>query len=172
MLEFLFNFIEQNIILVFFCVLFLATASIYSKRIKFLFFFLLGGAATYFALLCLYRLGIGIEALYNWSCDFVISICNQIDYCSLFGYGHSPLLVKVFEVVFQHLFADRMLCLIHLTFFISFALVMILILLPRLKVVAIKKIEIHRHYFNKKIYFSNTINSTQSKFILNSVFRC
>lgn len=80
MLEFLFDFIERNILLVFLCVLLLGIASAYSKGIKFLFLSILGTIMTYFAFLCFYRLGYGFESLYQWSCEIVIRICYYIDY--------------------------------------------------------------------------------------------
>lgn len=170
-LEYLFDFLEKNILLVFLCVLFLGIASIYSKGIKFLFFSILGASAAYFGLLCLYRLGIGIEVLYDWSCQCVIHICNQIDYYNILFANHFVLLSKLIELVVQHSFSGTLLYLIHISAILALITLFIEIVVPRIKIY-IRKIRLYFKNLNKKTYFSYTINRTQSKFILNSVLRC
>ncbi|MDE6655928.1 MAG: hypothetical protein K2J85_02940, partial [Anaeroplasmataceae bacterium] len=163
MLEFLFNFIEHNIFLIFLFVLILGIASAYSKSTRFLFLSLLGIAVSYFALLCLYRLGIGIDFLYDWSCKWVVTICNQIDYYSIFCLNHSILFSKLIEFLFAHSYSDLLLALLHITMIFTLIFVIIEVVIPRLKPIAFKKIKNNAKRINKITVFYNTINSTQSK---------
>lgn len=172
MLEYLFNFITNNIIIIFLCVLSLAIASIYSKRMKYLFYILLGGAAVYFMLLCLYRLGIGIDVLYEWSCKYVVMFCNQIDYLSFFLFQHTIILTRVFKLIMHNSFYNSILCLVSLSLILAFILLTIEVILPKLTITKSKKVILNLKELNKTIQFYNTINRTESKFILNSVLRC
>ncbi|MDE5546354.1 MAG: hypothetical protein K2I88_02705, partial [Anaeroplasmataceae bacterium] len=160
MLEFLFNFMENNIILIFLCVLILGIASAYSKSTKFLFLSILGTAAMYFALLCLYRLGIGIEFLYDLSCKYVIAICNQIDYYSIFCLNNSILLHRLMEFVLTHFSYDYLLTFLHITILISLIFIVIEVVIPRLKPIVYKKIYINTNKINNIKVFTYTINST------------
>ena len=172
MLEYLFDFMKQNIFLIFLVVLFLGIASVYSRRIKFLFLSLLGVAALYFALLCLYRLGIGIEGLYEWSCRFVILICEHIDFYNILCLNHSLVFTKVLEILMHRSFSDAMLYMIHISIIIALIVLAIDILLPRLKLINLRKINFNNVKLNKNLYSSNTINRTQDKYIFYSVLRC
>ncbi|MDE6407729.1 MAG: hypothetical protein K2K50_03900, partial [Anaeroplasmataceae bacterium] len=142
MLEFLFNFMENNIILIFLCVLILGIASAYSKSTKVLFLSILGVSAAYFALLCLYRLGIGIEFLYDWSCRWVIAICNQIDYYSILCLNNSILLHKLMEFILTRCFSNYALTLLHITVLFTLIFIVIEIVIPRLKLIIVKKLYI------------------------------
>lgn len=172
MLEYLFNFIEQNIFLIFLCVLSLGIASVYSKGIKFLFLSIVGIAALYFALLCLYRLGIGIEVLYNWSCKVVIQICNQIDYYNLFCCQHSVIFSKVLEVLTHRSFSNGFICITQIILILLVIIAAKDILLIDLKITGSKKVFFNYNVGNKNEELTNTINRTQSKFIFYSVLRC
>lgn len=172
MLEYLFNFMKQNIFLIFIVVLFLGIASVYSKRIKFLFLSILGLAALYFALLCLYRLGIGIETLYECSCRFVILICEHIDCFNILCLNHSLFLSKVLEILIQRSFSSAFLYMIHISLIIALIVLAIEVLLPRLKTIHLRKINFNNTKLNKNSYSSNTINKSQNKYIFYSVLRC
>ncbi len=172
MLEFLFGFIERNIFFIFLCVLALGIASAYSKGIKFLFLSILGISAMYFALLCFYRLGYGIELLYNWSCKYVIRICYFIDYYSFLCLNHSIFLTKIMDYFLIHSNGNLLFYFIHFTVLLGFLILAIEIIIPKIKFIYVQKIKINMKEINKKPYFYNTINRVQSKFILNSVFRC
>ncbi|MBD5390684.1 hypothetical protein HDR67_01615 [bacterium] len=172
MLEYLFNFMKHNIILIFVVVMFLGIASIYSKKMKLLFLSILGMAGLYFALLCLYRLGIGIEGLYVWSCKVVIFVCEQIDYYNILCLNRSLMSSKLFELFMHRSFSDILLYVIHISILISFIILTIDILLPRLKLIYLRKINFNNNNSNKNLYFSNTIIRTQYKYIFYSVLRC
>lgn len=172
MLEYLFNFITKNIAIIFLCVLSLAIASIYSKRIKYLFYTILGGAALYFVLLCLYRLGIGIDVLYEWSCKYVLMICNQIDCFNFFFFQHTFVLTKIMNLILHDSLSNVLLCLVSISLVVVFVLLTIEIVLPRFSTKNYKKIEINLKELNKSNQFTNTINRIESKYIINSVFRC
>lgn len=79
MLVFLFGFIEQYIIQIFIVILALAIASSFSKHVKHFFVTILGLSALYFLLLCLYELGIGNEALYQFSCRYIYIACDLFE---------------------------------------------------------------------------------------------
>lgn len=172
MLEYLFDFIEHNILIVFLCVLFLGIASAYSKKMKTIFLVILGLAAVYFALLCLYRLGIGIDALYEWSSKYVIMICNQIDYISYFIFQHTIITTKILKFILHNSLSNAVLSFINLSLIVCFVLLTIEIIIPQIKHIFQKKFILNLKELNKSIQFNNTINSTVSKTILNSVFRC
>lgn len=172
MLEYLFNFITNNIVIIFLCVLSLAIASIYSKRIKCLFYTILCGAALYFVLLCLYRLGIGIEVLYEWSCKWVVMVCHQIDYISLFFFQQPFILTRVLKLFLHDSLFNVLLCLVGISFVLVFVLITIETVLPKFSLNKHKKVEINLKELNKSNQFTNTINRIESKYILNSVFRC
>ncbi|MDE7263645.1 MAG: hypothetical protein K2N64_03170 [Anaeroplasmataceae bacterium] len=172
MLEYLFTFMEKNIVLIFLCVLFLGIASVYSKGIKFLFLSIVGTAALYFALLCLYRLGIGIDVLYNWSSQIVIQICKQIDYYNLFCAHHSVLFSKILEVLSYRSFSNGLIWITQLILVLCILLAAKDILLINFKIAGVKKVFFNYNVGNKNEEITNTINRTQSKFIFYSVLRC
>ncbi|MDE5714833.1 MAG: hypothetical protein K2I42_01745, partial [Anaeroplasmataceae bacterium] len=97
MLEYLFNILQKNILLVFSCVLGLAIASAFSKKIKILFISIIGLSASYFALLCFYRLGIGIDSLYYESCKIVIAVCEWFEQYH-FLFLNSEILFRILKV--------------------------------------------------------------------------
>lgn len=172
MLEYLFNFLEENIILVFFCVLILGIASIYSKGIKSLFVFLLCGTAFYFMLLCLYRLGIGVESLYIWSSKWVVMICNQIHYYSFLGTSQLVFLPHVLELLTHQQIPNYIVVLFETIFLLI--LILFVVEVYKIKLLWIKpnnaSIKINKH--NKNFYFTNTINRVSSTFFFNCVLRC
>lgn len=172
MLEYLFDFIENNILLIFIVVLILGVASVYSKGVKFLFFSLLGLAALYFGLLCLYRLGIGIEKIYVWSSKYVIMLCNQLDYYNFICLSHFDILAKVIEVSVQNTVLDSILYLIYFSAVISCVAVAVFIFIPKIVYTKQKKIKINHDILNKNTEIPNTINKSHPKFILNLVLRC
>ena len=172
MLEYLLNFIENNLFLIFLCLIILGIASIYSKGIKFLFLSILGGAALYFALLCLHHWGVGIEFLYKISSKYVIAVCEQIDYYSILFFNHSLLITKFMEIFLPTSMSSLLFYVLHISVFITVILIAAGVILPHLCYINLKKVEIRITKVNKINYFYNTINKTQSKFILNSVFRC
>lgn len=172
MLEYLFDFMERNIILIFLCVLILCIASAYSKGIKCLFLSILGCATIYFALLCLYRLGIGIDGLYDWASNFVIRLCNYIDFGGMFLSNHSIISTKLLEILFHNTSSNIFLWCLHTTCGIALIVLAIEIIIPRIKFILLYKIQLNIKQINKKSYFPNTISRVQSRFILNSVFRC
>ncbi len=172
MLEYLLTFIQNNIFIIFFAVLFLGIASIYSKKMKIIFLTLLGVAVAYFILLCLHKCGIGIDCLYEWSSKYVIILCNQLDVYTMLFVQHSFILNKVMEALSHHSLTEIILCVTQIALFIAFVLITITIVLPRFLVEKIQKIKINRFHINKYCLFINTINRTQTRFILHSKLRC
>lgn len=172
MLEFLFDFIERNILLVFLCVLLLGIASAYSKGIKFLFLSILGTIMTYFAFLCFYRLGYGFESLYQWSCEIVIRICYYIDYYSFFCYNHSYFITKILEYLMQQTSSGVILCMMHILVSIGFILIACFFFIPKLRLYTPYKLDLNFKDIHNVAWKYNTINRVQSRYILNSVFRC
>lgn len=171
MLEYLFSFIEHNITLIFLIVLAFGIASAYFKSIKILFLSLLGLSTLYFALLCLYRLGFGIAALYEWSCNYVLLICNHIDAYGLIIFHHSFVVSRAINGLLYHPIQGGILCFFQLVLFM-FIILSLYAITPRIKGENFKKVKIRSVIANKNKIIYNTINKTQSKFILNSVFRC
>lgn len=172
MLEYLLTFIQHNIFIIFFVALFLGIASVFSKKIKIVFFTLLGLGLTYFCLLCLYRWGIGIESLYEWSSKYVILVCHQLDIYTFLFVNHSFILTKVLEALSHHSLTETILCFTQLSIFISLVALTIIVVIPRIADEKITKIDIKRFNINKYPFFINTINRTQTRFILNSKLRC
>lgn len=104
MLEYLLFYIEQNILLIFLCVLALVISSTYSKIIKSIFIFTLVCSFIYFIFLCLYRLGIGIDILYCFSSKLIISFLEHIKCYSVLGINHFIAIEHLTECVFgQHI---------------------------------------------------------------------
>ncbi|MCM1131710.1 MAG: hypothetical protein NC310_07375 [Roseburia sp.] len=172
MLEYLFTFIKNNIFVIFLVLVFLASASAYSKKIKFFFLGTLGLAFVYFVLLCLYRLGIGIDSLYEWSSKYVILLCNQLDLFSMVFVQQSFILTKTLEVLGHHSLTDVILCITQLAFLIALVLLTIIIVIPRFVGEKVNKIKISRFCINKYSLFINTNNRTQTRFIFLSKLRC
>lgn len=172
MLEFLFDFLERNIVLVFVCVMFLGIASAYSKGMKFLFLSILGIAMTYFALLCFYRLGYGFEGLYQWSCNIVLRICYYIDYYSIFCFSHSFIITKIMEGILHQSPSNMTLYIFHILASITFVIIVIAIIVPKVRILFRNTIQINMKDINKITIKYDTNNRVQAKYILNSVFRC
>lgn len=171
-LEYLFNFIEHNIILVFLCVLILSIASAYSKKAKIIFLALLGGAAFYFALLCFYRLGIGIQGLYDWSCRCVVYLCNQIDYCNIISVNHMVFLPKFMEFALHHSISEAFFTFVETIVIFILVLIALEGTVKIFKNVSFKKININTKATNKIYYFSYNNNDVISKINFNLVLRC
>lgn len=102
MLDYLLDLITKYISIVFICVLILCMASTYSKKIKVLFITILVLFASYFALLCLYKLGVGIQPLYEWSCDIVYFLCSYIERFNIIIFNNEFILSRLIYMILNH----------------------------------------------------------------------
>lgn len=172
MLEFLIDFIVNNLLLVLLCVIALGIASVYSKGVKIFSFYLFAIIVSYYIFSCLYNQGLGIDILYNCSSKCVFVLCNQNDYIQYLCLSNTLTPAKLLDNTISYSVINILFYVIHIVLILSFMILSVEYILPQLKKNKIKKMELYSEEFNKNQYINNTINSIQPKFILNSVLRC
>ncbi len=171
MLEYLFNFIESNILLIFFGVLFFSISSIYSKKMKMLFITILIFSTLYFAFLCLYRLGIGIDILYYWSSKIIITIVEHIKSLFVFNLEHFIFVDHISNIVFRDQMINKFMIIF---FFISSIIILPLVIsLYKPLIIDLKckiiKLNIKNNNFIKKY---NYLKKQIPNLYMNCVLRC
>lgn len=172
MLEYLFDFIESNIILIFICVLFFTISSIYSKKMKMFFIAVLMCATLYFALLlCLYRLGIGIDFLYCCSSKIIITVIEHMKCLFIFDFEHLIGTEYLSNIIFGEKMVDKFTISI---FFVSSIIILPLIInshKPLIINFECKKIKLdikNKIFINKYDKFKKQISNLN----MNCVLRC
>ncbi len=172
MLEFLMDFIGNNVLIVLLCATALVIASVYSKGVKIFSFYLFAIGISYYIFSCLYRQGLGIDILYNCSSKCVFVLCNQKDCLQYLCLNNTFISTKLFDNTFSYTIMNLVFYLISIVLVISFMVLAIEYILPQVKKNKFRKTELYSADLNKNQFIYNTINSIQPKFILNSVLRC
>ncbi len=171
MLEYLFDILQKNIIFIFFCVLGLAIASAFSKKVKIVFVGLIVLSASYFALLCLYRLGIGIDSLYYESCKIVIAVCEGFEQYH-FLFFNSEIFFRLIKITSLTSLNDILYHIEIITIGVICLLFFFDLYFPFIFNFKIRNVEIQYNYVMKQTYYTNNIVEKQPRFILNSILRC
>lgn len=171
MLEYLFDFIESNILLIIFCVLFLTISSIYSKKMKILFIVISMCATLYFAFLCLYSLGVGIEPLYYLSSKIIIMVLEHIKCLFKFNLEYLMLTERLSNVYYGEQLINKFTIIIYFT--LSIILFPLVINLYKPLIIDIKckviKLNIKNNIFINKY---NKIKKQIQNLYMNCVLRC